>query len=174
MKIDFHDFNKFPTIYYSIDVNWRYLQDWVDQQMEIGCGKPLDVNPEFQRGHVWTKKQKIAYIEFCISGGSSGQNLYFNHPGWMSDYEGDFVLVDGLQRISAVLDFMQDKIKAFGHKYSESTGKLPDSCKLKINIAKLKSKKDVMQWYINMNAGGTPHAKKEIQRVQGLMNEVMS
>lgn len=40
-----------------------------------------------------------------------------------------------------------------------------------ININDLKTKKEVLQWYIQMNSGGTPHSPEEITRVEKLMEE---
>lgn len=41
-----------------------------------------------------------------------------------------------------------------------------------LNVNNLKSKEEVLQWYIDMNAGGTPHSKEEIQRVQKMMEDL--
>ena len=30
----------------------------------------------------------------------------------------------------------------------------------------------VLQWYIELNDGGTPHSSKEIQRVKNMLNEL--
>ena len=58
----------------------------------------LDFNPKFQRGYVWTLKQKQKYIEYLISGGISGREIYFNCPGFMGN-SGQMVVVDGKQRL---------------------------------------------------------------------------
>lgn len=42
---------------------------------------------------------------------------------------------------------------------------------MKVNINDLKSKREVLQWYIEMNAGGTPHSNEEIRRVKALMEK---
>ena len=34
-----------------------------------------------------------------------------------------------------------------------------------LNVNDLKSEKEVLQWYVDMNAGGTPHSSEEIDRV---------
>ena len=39
------------------------------------------------------------------------------------------------------------------------------------NVNDLKTKKEVLQWYIQMNAGGTPHSAEEIERVKKLMED---
>lgn len=40
---------------------------------------------------------------------------------------------------------------------------------IKVNINNLKSKKEVLQWYIDMNAGGTPHTNEEINRIKKMI-----
>ena len=39
---------------------------------------------------------------------------------------------------------------------------------MRLNINSLKSKKDVLKWYLHINDGGTPHTKEEIERVKKL------
>lgn len=41
-----------------------------------------------------------------------------------------------------------------------------------LNVNNLKSEKEVLQWYIDMNAGGTPHTSKEIERVKKMIGEL--
>ena len=38
----------------------------------------VDLKPDFQREHVWTKEQQIAYLEYRFKGGRSGDTIYFN------------------------------------------------------------------------------------------------
>ena len=61
----------------------------------------LQLNPNFQRGHVWTEKQQMLFVEFLLRGGKSARVIYFNKPSWqmtktVNGYD-DFVCVDGLQ-----------------------------------------------------------------------------
>lgn len=156
---------------YRVDASMEYLIDCIDKwEKEEG----LELNPDFQRGHVWTEQQQISFIEFILRGGKTGRTLYFNCPSWHSNCNvkgyNDFVCVDGLQRITAIQRFLNDEIPAFGIKYSEYEGKT-DLLRhgMVININDLKSKKEVLQWYIEMNAGGTPHTPEEIERVRKLM-----
>lgn len=137
------------------------------------------MTPDFQRGHVWTEKQQWAYVEFLLRGGNSGRDLYFNCPSWHNQVpEGaynEYVCVDGLQRITANRRFINGEIKAFGSYFSEYT----DSLRLtqntvRVHINDLKTRRDVLQWYLEMNAGGTPHTNKELQRVRALLEEVKS
>ena len=40
------------------------------------------------------------------------------------------------------------------------------------NLNDLKSQREVLQWYIDLNSGGTPHSSEEIQRVKQLMENL--
>lgn len=41
-----------------------------------------------------------------------------------------------------------------------------------VHVNNLKTEKEVLQWYIDMNAGGTPHTTEEIDRVKKLINDL--
>lgn len=137
----------------------------------------LQLNPDFQRGHVWTKEQQIAYIEFILKGGKPARTIYFNMPSWNglipSTQYNDFVCVDGLQRITAVLKFMRNEIKVFGSYYREFEDNMPSNAELFFNVNNLQTKKEVLQWYVDMNAGGTPHTNDEIERVRKMIRELI-
>ena len=40
-----------------------------------------------------------------------------------------------------------------------------------IHINDLQSEKDVLQWYLEMNSGGTPHTQEELDRVKLLLQK---
>ena len=68
---------------YSADIGWRYLfSEYLDEMInDMG----LDINPDFQREHVWSEEQQIKYIEHRLRGGESGRDLLFNCPGWVGE-----------------------------------------------------------------------------------------
>ena len=45
------------------------------------------------------------------------------------------------------------------------------SCDFLFNVNNLKTRADVLRWYLEMNTGGTPHSKEEIKRVEELYEE---
>lgn len=151
----------------------KYIEEEVSE-ME------LQLNPEFQRGHVWTEEQQIAWLEYHLRGGKSGNTIYLNNPFWNSvrkakqgEYS-DYVCVDGLQRITAAQRFVHNEIKVFGSYFDEYEDKLRlvNDNTLILNVNDLKSEKEVLQWYIDMNAGGTPHTSEEIKRVKQMIEEL--
>lgn len=137
-----------------------------------GVTQRLDIDPDFQRGHVWNEQQQIAWLEFNLRGGKTGNTIYLNNPGWQTSYEGWFVLVDGKQRLEAIRAFVNNQIKVFGTYYKDYTDRISitDGGQIKINVNTLKTRAEVLQWYLGFNSGGTPHTKKEIARVYQLLS----
>lgn len=162
---------------YEVDIPLRFLERQL-KEYEEGYG--LDLNPDFQRGHVWTKEQQIAWLEFYFRGGKTGRVIYFNTPafsvgyqrGRTSDLDETMLCVDGLQRLTALRAFLNNEIPIFGVYYNEFEDKLSVvEHYIKFNVNCLQTRKEVLQWYIEMNSGGTPHSQAEIERVKRLLEE---
>lgn len=173
MKIDkFADipqFTRSPRYHVVVDVT--YMFDWIENNTKK---HKLDLNPDFQRGHVWSRDQKISYIEFCLRGGKTGREILFNCPGWMVDYRGPMVLVDGKQRIEAWRGFLANEFPVFDsyfHEYKDPD--LVDQYGLTFMVNDLPNRAEVLKWYIDLNSGGTVHSREEIDRVKLLLeNEI--
>lgn len=162
-------FNKIPMLIdrgsYHVDIDWAYLERYLEAQIKDG----LDIDPDFQRGHVWTREQQIAFVEFKLRGGDSGGDLLTNCVGWSTGSRlGDYVLVDGKQRLHAVRLFLSDLLPAFGHLRSKYKGHLRVKQSFKWHVNELSTRKEVLDWYVELNAGGTPHTEEEIERVREL------
>ena len=161
---------KFAECHYQTNVPWMYLEANLNRFL---IDHRLDMEPDFQRAHVWTEDQQIKYIEFMMKEPNSGKDIYFNHPGWMGTFTGDFVLVDGKQRLEAVRRFLRNEIPAYGTYLKDfmglRDGMIPIDMEFIFHVAKLKTRAEVRQWYLDFNAGGTPHSKTEIDRVRELL-----
>jgi len=155
---------------YKTDVSIKYLKDTMDDYVS---DYNLDLNPNFQRGHVWTNEQRVKFVEFMLEGGKCSPIL-FNHNNWMKFREGNsnnrFVIVDGLQRLTSLLMFVNDELEVFnGFKYSEFDNV---GFNVQVYVNDLKTEKEVLKWYLQVNEGGTPHTKEELDKVKRLLEEV--
>ena len=110
-----------PKTAYSVDVSLNDLESFLgkiaaDQQ---NMGGSFELEPDFQRGHVWTVAQRAAYME-AILRGTAPIRIIFNCPGWLRNGgsggdipEQTFQCVDGLQRLTAVRQFLADEFTIF-------------------------------------------------------------
>jgi hypothetical protein len=167
---------------YQCDIGLGYLKDWIKHEKEA---YGIDLDPDFQRGNVWTKKQRVAYMEYLVKGGTASYFIQWNSPVIQSAYrrgDGDLdntlILVDGKQRITTALMFLDDEIKVFGHKLSDFEDKwevlMPTSIRFRMCINNLKARADLLRWYLELNEGGTVHSRSEMNRVHQLLDEELS
>lgn len=167
----FKDIPQFTYGSYEVDIHIRHLERMLKSYEE---DYNLELNPDFQRGNVWTEEQQIKFVEFFLSGGKSARVIYFNIGEWSFNKKTDIpqmVCVDGLQRLTAILRFLHNEIPVFGHCISEYEDNIPLDHTLKFNINNLAYKKDVLKWYVEMNSGGTVHSNEEIERVKKMIEE---
>lgn len=155
---------------YKITTSWMRIEHWI-LDMDVDYG--IDLSPDYQRGHVWSEQQSSLYVEYVLKGGKSGMELHFNCSNFNSAgaNPGKMELVDGKQRLKATRDFLAGKLKVFGLYIHEFEDKLHETTSpaFLIHVNDLPTKTEVMRWYIDMNAGGTVHAKAEISRVKAMI-----
>lgn len=146
----------------------------------------LELNPIFQRGRVWSLEQQIAFVErFVRYPQSVERNIYFNDsrlfkkatPSKQNDMIVDkIVCLDGLQRLTSLLDFLDGKFAIFGDvkwsdiESSEDYNKIVDSLDLDFHFYSFETNKEVIDFYVDFNSKGTPHTAEEIERVKQLLN----
>jgi len=153
---------------YQVNVSFTHLNEALTHHIENG----LILDPDFQRGHVWTEEQQQKFVEFKLRGGDGSNVILFNCVGWMEDFRGPFVLVDGKQRIEAVTKFLGNELKVFGLLRYDFEDELRFSeCDFIFKINNLRHKKEVLQWYLEINSGGTPHTEEEIKMVEKLLKQ---
>lgn len=178
----------FPRTNYQIDVGWRYLEAHLEMEFEVG----LDLNPNYQRDHVWTDAQRVAYLEHILLGGEVGRTLIVAHVGRNEEYHNrpdgsiyllGYSLVDGKQRLETVRRFLKDEIRIFAGIGGKEEGYLWSECSQGVRIAgggfsfrwvrvSVPTKADLCGLYLKFNEGGTPHTKEELDRVRKLEQEL--
>jgi hypothetical protein len=175
-KLAFRDIPSFTrSCNHDVTMEWEYFTKWVKNEKEE-CS--LELDPWFQRGYVWTKAQQIAYIEYILRGGVSGRDIYFNNPVFHQGYTNPgplgYVCVDGLQRITAVQGFINNQVPIFGDNYfRDFDGYLRGvRASFNVNINDLKTEKELLTWYYEMNSGGTVHTEEDLARVKERLIEL--
>lgn len=66
-------------------------------------------------------------MEYILRGGATGKDIQTNHPNWNgSMMGGPYVLVDGKQRLNAILGFLNNEFEVFGkYRFKDFEGR-PD------------------------------------------------
>lgn len=168
-----------PASVYAIDVSWASLDRQL-RSFEEDYG--LEINPDFQRGHVWTPDQQRHFVENAYRGivGPAGLTIRFSAPHWDNDaYNGDLprqlVVVDGLQRLTAIREFMAGNVRPFGLTLEGLAGTKFDArrasgrWRLRFEVLAIQSRSELLQYYLDLNDGGTPHSAEELARVRAML-----
>lgn len=156
---------------YIIDMWWTEVERWIERHNE-DFGVELD--PDFQRAHVWTRDKQIAYVEHCLRGGRASNTIHWNCHDWHEcTGKHPLVLVDGKQRLEAVRAFLCGDIPAFGTLYPDFTGVMRPlvGASFKFHVNNLPTRADVLRWYLELNAGGVVHTEKELEKVRKLLQK---
>jgi hypothetical protein len=120
------------------------------------------VLPPFQRPPVWSQEQQIRFIESAWSGLPIGVFVVNRPSRDGSPY--DNWLLDGQQRIGAVLAYVADEFPVFGHRFSEL--ERPDLARWSMGVSfscletNLENEADLLEVYDRLAYGGVPHEPK--------------
>ena len=71
--------------------------------------------------------------------------------------------------MTAMLRFVRNEIPAFGTLYRDYGDELPRSLALEFMVNNLKTRAEVLQWYLEINSGGGVHSEEELARVRELL-----
>jgi uncharacterized protein with ParB-like and HNH nuclease domain len=128
------------------------------------------ISPNFQRGFVWTKKQMSQFVESVLLNFPLPP-LYINQ-----DINGNYIVVDGRQRITTLRQFMSDDFKLQdlealtnlnGKKFSELEGILQSKIEdKKLNLYLIKPSvplEVVYDIFYRINTKGTSLTRQEIR-----------
>jgi hypothetical protein len=150
----------------------------IDQQMlslkyvtELMREKQIILNPDFQRNKVWTeRKRKSLLIESLM--------LRIPIPAFYfyENEDAKFIVIDGLQRLSTIREFINDEFRLFGLEYLEDCdGKTFSELEIKyqqriyrtqlaVNILDARSPSNVMfDIFRRVNTGGISLKPQEIR-----------
>lgn len=163
----FKDIKKFIQANNHLDVSWLDLKDKLQQYQNMFW---VNMSPPYQRWYVWTKYQKEKYLEFILRWGTGWLDIYWNCPNYR-DYssleemkQSPMELVDWKQRISTVLDFLDNKIKAFWCYYKDYVDKwYLGTIHFHFHTNTLKNQLDVVEWYLSMNTWGSIHTEEDLK-----------
>ncbi|WP_368880404.1 DUF262 domain-containing protein [Proteus mirabilis] len=180
---EWHDRKKFldgfikpiPATVNTYDIDLFELDSIMERYSKYGY--TVDMNPDYQRGHVWTLEQKIHYIENMLRFKLKPE-IKINFPNYHDDDvkplngldKNVITCIDGLQRYTALTEFVNREFKIFdGNLAVEDLLCSPYSFKslcCNIQIYSLMDKNELLQFYIDLNSGGTYHTPDEIDRVK--------
>ncbi len=170
---------------YTVDVGFGYVEKWLadlDRDYGRGSAGGLELDPDYQRGHVWLPEQRSRFMEYLLRGGSANLQLQWNHPLWneqnvVTDLPHQMQLVDGKQRLETIRRFMRGEVLAFGLPVTSFIGTSFDpnrlgTFRISMNVHSITLRAELLKFYLALNEGGVVHTADELARVHKLLKAV--
>jgi len=129
----------------------------------------LDDEPIYQRGNVWNLEDKQKLIDSIFKNVDIGKFVFVHLP-----YEKDcksYEILDGKQRINAIIEFYEDRFSFNGKKYSELNWRDQNHFEhYGISVAEIKNAtpKQKLLYFLKLNTGGRLVDPKHLEYVQKL------
>lgn len=107
-------FNKrSENIYKRVQFSNRIL----DGVLHYYYSSRLNMSPDYQRGFVWKDEHKVKLIESIFYGNDIGKMVFIRLPYQEHSYL--YEILDGKQRLSTIIEFVEDRFKYKGYYYSQ-------------------------------------------------------
>jgi hypothetical protein len=158
--------------YYSL-VEWI---DGVGRAADIGA---LDLNPDYQRGAVWTEEQQESFVGYWLEGNDIPKVYVQQYesddhlPKGQKWYKTPAEVIDGQQRLRALYRWFKGEIAAQisdGRRFwFKDTNEVERRGFLIVVHLLDLSRRDRLDFYLRLNRGGTIHTDAEIERVRQLL-----
>lgn len=169
---DFYDRLSFSN---SAHYRLRSLLLYLDEEVEDGY---LDLDPDFQRGRVWTIKQQELFMGHLLSGGTVQPILLSAYGRTPTSKR---VLLDGKQRLGAIRSFVEGC--GFAELHDGRRFRLCDVydadvmmrsilvqlAEVALSSDPVEARRETLRLYVKLNRGGTPHSDSEIDRVRKML-----
>lgn len=166
----------FPQARYAIDVPIAHVESNLSALAADGPEFAPDLDPEYQRAHVWTRDQQVKFVEYMLLGGEVARNIIFAVNGEVSLSR--WRLIDGKQRLTALRKFIALEFGVFAdeaHPNGHFANAIADMRRfthsVRFVVVCLQSKLDELNLYLSINTAGTPHTQEELDKVRAMRDE---
>ncbi len=147
-----------------------------------GIAQDVDLNPDYQRDHVWTRKQQALYIGAMIEGRCNGVIILHDDMESTPTTEWDttrkqYTAIDGKQRLTAILAYFDNEVEAtlldgctfFRSQLDEVSRRRSERVLCTIGTVRDMTRAEQIEYYLALNTGGTLHTPEELDRVRCLL-----
>lgn len=127
----------------------------------------VDMNPSYQRDYVWERKDKIELISSIFSNVDIGK-FVFVHRGYGTGCM--FEVVDGKQRLNALLEFYEGRYPILGNVYYDNLSKVDkyhfDNYPVSFAEVSGISEKEIVKLFLRLNETGRVMSSEHLESVR--------
>lgn len=130
------------------------------------------MNPDYQRNFVWSLEEKRSLIRSIFNGYDIGKFVLYklNDIEWKdTNYQHSYEIIDGKQRLAAILDFYEDRFDYEGYYYSQLSNRdkhvIMDATAPQAIVERVSEKQKIEIFYF-INSTGVTMDKNHLEKVK--------
>lgn len=135
----------------------------------------IDMEPEYQRDYVWSQKDKESLISSIFNNIEIGRFVFKKNPFDPTKTIKRLEIVDGKQRLNAIVEFFTGQFKWNGKYYHELSHrdryKFMDTKVMICDLDRDMTRKDIMEVFVRINTTGKVMDSAHIEKIQKMIDE---
>lgn len=149
-----------------------FIQSDVKSLLSLHFRRGLIDNPDYQRGYVWTLEDKLRLIESVMCERNIGSFLFVQYK--YARYEGMLEILDGKQRLNALIEFYTGRFTYRGKFYHQ----LSRIDRTRFEGARVAyayldgenmTRVQLLEMFLEMNCAGVPQTEDHLNKVRELL-----
>lgn len=158
----------------NLRYSFRMLSDILNRVYHFG----VNFDPEYQRDYVWETQDKVDLIESIFTNVDIGKFVYIQYETrkWVETGYG-FEILDGKQRLKALIEFYEDRLEWRGRKFSDlSFRDQIHFTNYPVVFAEVKglTKEQTLKYFLLVNTAGRIMSKEHLNQVRKLLDQAAS
>jgi hypothetical protein len=161
-----------PSLIKNKDLQLYYSQRTVGDLLTKAYTFGVNFEPEYQREYVWELDDKVKLIDSIFNNVDIGKFLFI-HKDFGDKYL--YEILDGKQRMRAILDFYEDRFKYKGYYFSDLSVRDQDHLEdYTINIAEVKdiSEEQILRYFLMVNTTGKTISEEHLDKIRKRLDEI--
>jgi hypothetical protein len=154
------------------DIRFSYMRRQISSILHsIYGGSGLDLNPDYQREHVWSEEQKVDLIDSIFKNIEIGKFTIIRRK-FSEELDNYYEVLDGKQRIQAILDFYECRFKYKGLTYNDLNWiDRNHFTNYSVSWAETEplTDKQKYRYFLKLNKCGVPMSKDQIEKVEKML-----
>ena len=157
------------------DVQIFFQNQTVESLLHFALFFGVDMSPDYQRGFVWTDDDREALIDSIFKNIDIGKFVFVERPFEGVESPG-YEILDGKQRLSAIVDYFLNKYPYKGVYYNElCTADKYWFRNRMVSVAKVRediTEEQKLKYFLMLNTTGHVMDKKHLERVETRLREL--
>ena len=153
------------------DIRLSFSTRTIDSLISTAYHFGLDMDPDYQRGYVWTDEDRVALIDSVFNNIDIGKFVLVHN-----DYTDEYLyeILDGKQRVRALLDFYENRFPYKGKYFNDLS--IRDQfwfCQKTIPVAEVDktNRKALLRYFLMLNTAGKTMAQEHLDSVRKMEQE---